>query len=54
MSRSPAMSRKATATKSSKEKCLSSIQSTREKGEKEIGGFSTVTGEPCVENEGQE
>ena len=43
MSRSPAMSGKATAMKLSKEKCLSSIQLTREKGEKEVGGFSTVT-----------
>ena len=43
MSRSPAMSGKAIATKLLKEKCSSRVQSTRENGEKEIGGFSTVT-----------
>ena len=43
MSRSPAMSGKATATKSLKEKCSSSVQSARENGENEIGGPSTVT-----------
>ena len=43
MFRSPVISRKATTTKSSKEKWLSSVQSTREKGENEIGGPSTVT-----------
>ena len=37
------MSRKATATKSLKEKCSSRVQSARENGENEIGGFSTVT-----------
>ena len=42
MSRSPAMSRKAMATKSLKEKWLSWVQSAREKGEKGIGGSSTV------------
>ena len=43
MSRSPAMSRKAIATKSLKEKWLSMVQSARENGENGIGGFSTVT-----------
>ena len=43
MSRSPAMSGKATATKSLKEKWLSMVQSAREKGENGIGGSSTVT-----------
>ena len=43
MSRSPAKSRKATAMKSLKEKWLSIVQSAEEKGEKEVGGFSTVT-----------
>ena len=43
MSRSPAMSRKAMATKSLKEKWLSMVQSAREKGENGIGGSSTVT-----------
>ena len=38
------MSRKATVTKSSKEKWLRRVQSVREKGENGIGGFSTVTG----------
>ena len=37
------MSGKATATKSLKEKCSSRVQSTRENGENEIGGSSTVT-----------
>ena len=44
MSRSPAKSGKATATKSLKEKWLSMAQSTREKGENEVGGSSTITG----------
>ena len=48
MSRSPAMSRKAMATKSLKEKWLSMVQSAREKGEKEIGGVSTVTLPPSL------
>ena len=43
MSRSPAISGKATATKSLKEKWSSRVQSTREKGENEIGGSSTIT-----------
>ena len=43
MSRSPARSGKATATKSLKEKWLSMVQSMREKGENEVGGSSTVT-----------
>ena len=43
MSRSPAKSRNATATKSLKEKWLSIVQSTIEKREKAIGGSSTVT-----------
>ena len=43
MSRSPAMSGKATATKSSKEKWLRRVQLVREKGENRIGGSSTVT-----------
>ena len=43
MSRSPAKSGKATATKSLNEKWLIMVQSTGEKGEKEIGGSSTVT-----------
>ena len=43
MSRSPAKSRNATATKSLKEKCSSIVQLVREKGEKAIGGSSTVT-----------
>ena len=43
MSRSPAKSGKAIATKSLKEKWLSIVQSAREKGENGIGGFSTVT-----------
>ena len=43
MSRSPAMSGKATAMKSLKEKWLSKVQSAEEKGEKGIGGSSTVT-----------
>ena len=43
MSRSLAMSRKAMATKSLKEKWLSKVQLAREKGENETGGSSTVT-----------
>ena len=43
MSRSPAISGKATAMKSLKEKCSSRVQSARENGENEIGGFSTIT-----------
>ena len=43
MLRSPAISGKATATKLSKEKWLSRVQSVREKGENGIGGSSTVT-----------
>ena len=43
MSRSPAKSGNAIATKSLKEKWLSIVQSAREKGEKGIGGSSTVT-----------
>ena len=43
MSRSPAKSGNATVTKSLKEKWLSIVQSAREKGEKGIGGSSTVT-----------
>ena len=43
MSRSPAKSGKATATKSLKEKWLSIVQSATEKGEKGIGGPSIVT-----------
>ena len=39
MSRSPAMSRKAMAMKSLKEKWPSMVQSAREKGEKEKGGL---------------
>ena len=48
MSRSPAKSGKAIATKSVKEKWLSIVQSTREKGEDEIGGSSTVTLPPSL------
>ena len=43
MSRSLAMSGKAMATKSLKEKWLSKVQSVREKGENGTGGSSTVT-----------
>ena len=43
MSRSPAKSGKAIATKSLKEKWLNIVQSAGENGENEIGGFSTVT-----------
>ena len=43
MSRSPAMSGKAMATKSLKEKWLSMVQSVREKGENGVRGSSTVT-----------
>ena len=46
MSRSPAKSGKAIATKSLKEKWLSIVQSAREKGENGIGGLSTVTSIP--------
>ena len=48
MSRSPAKSGKAIATKSLKEKWLSIVQSVREKGENGIGGFSTVTLPPLL------
>ena len=44
MSRSPAMSGKAMAMKSLKEKWPSMVQSVREKGENGIGGSSTITG----------
>ena len=44
MSRSLAKSGNAMATKSLKEKWLSIVQSTREKGENEVGGSSIVTG----------
>ena len=43
MSRSPAMSRKAIATKSLNEKWLSIVQSATEKGENGMGTSSTVT-----------
>ena len=43
MSRSPAKSGNATAMKSLKEKWSSIVQLVREKGEKGIGGSSTVT-----------
>ena len=43
MSRSPAMSGKAIAMKSLKEKWLSKVQSVRENGDNEIGVPSTVT-----------
>ena len=48
MFRSLAISGKATATKSLKEKWLSRVQSAREKGENGIGGPSTVTCIPDV------
>ena len=53
MSRSLAMSGKAMATKSLKEKWLSMVQLVRENGENGIGGSSTVTagrerGKVCV------
>ena len=48
MSRSPAMSGKAIAMKSWKEKWLSIVQSAEEKGEKGIGGSSTVTLPPSL------
>ena len=48
MSRSPAKSRKAIATKLLNKKWLSIVQSTREKGENEIGGSSTVTLPPSL------
>ena len=47
MSRSPAKSGNATAIKSLKEKWSSIVQSVREKGEKGIGGFSTITDIRC-------
>ena len=53
MSRSPAMSGKAIATKPLKEKCSSSVQSAREKGENEIGGFSTITKTRVRQGQGQ-
>ena len=43
MSRSPAKYGNAIAMKSLKEKWSSIVQSTREKGENEIGGSSTIT-----------
>ena len=43
MSRSPARSRKAIATKSLKEKWLSMVQSARENGENGTEGSSTIT-----------
>ena len=43
MSRSPAKSGKAMATKSLKEKWLNMVQSVGEKGENKIGGSSTIT-----------
>ena len=43
MSRSLAKSGKAIATKLLNEKWLSIVQSTRENGEHEIGGSSTIT-----------
>ena len=48
MSRSPTKSKKAMATKSLNEKWLSIVQSAEEKGEKEIGGSSTVTDRKSV------
>ena len=48
MSRSPAKSGKAIAMKSLKEKWLSIVQSTVEKGEKGIGDSSTVTLPPSL------
>ena len=48
MSRSLAKSGKAVATKSLNEKWLIIVQSTSEKGENEIGGFSTVTLPPSL------
>ena len=48
MSRSPAKSGKATATKLLKEKWLSIVQLMREKGENEIGGSSIVTLPPSL------
>ena len=48
MSRSPAMSGKATAMKSLKEKWSSIVQSAKEKGEKGIGGPSIVTLPPSL------
>ena len=48
MSRSPARSGKAIATKSLKEKWLSMVQSARENGENGTGGSSTVTLPPSL------
>ena len=48
MSRSLAMSGKATATKSLKEKWLSMVQLVREKGENGMGGSSTITLPPLL------
>ena len=48
MSRSPAKSGKAIAMKSLKEKWLSIVQSTVEKGENEIGGSSIITLPPSL------
>ena len=48
MSRSPATSRKATTMKSLKEKWLSIVQLTREKGENDIVGSSIVTLPPLL------
>ena len=53
MSRSPAKSGKAIATKSSKEKWLIIVQSAREKGENEIKGFSTITCRGGMAREGR-
>ena len=50
MSRSPAMSGKAIATKSSNKKWLSIVQSAREKGENGMGTSSTVTYIICEEH----
>ena len=48
MSRSPAMSGKAIATKSLKEKWSSKVQSTTENGENRTGGPSTITSPPSL------
>ena len=50
MFRSPAKSRKATTTKLLKEKWERSEQSTDEKGENEVRGFSTITVPLCSQN----
>ena len=50
MSRSPAMSGKAIAMKSSNEKWLSIVQLAREKGENGMGMSSTVTYIICEEH----